>query len=421
MKGKLLLILCLFLLTVIDLEGEEKDSIKTFSIGQKAIYSFIIQDSPARLFTMRQFNEDYLSGYRLYTQMVENYFSPKLNYLIQAVASFIVFIPLTHEEGHRSILISKNIGSNSEPFFFSKRGGYIDGVTDQSLQKLRDSDFPDYARLYTAGLESDYMLTRREEALFAFEKEKFRNLAVEYLMRKAMIMQYYLMGFVKYDVDATEETNELHRDIVGNDVYGIVRQLHRPAMTFQRYTRYSDLTSEEILYLKKIGYRSLLNLVNLNIIGIPNIRLSGNLSLNFGMGHTMCPFGDFIDENLWIKYKKKWTIDTYFRQYQNRSNWFLACGIGIKDYPLADKFFSSVNLHVWNQPAHLGFDDSKGELGGAVEWVGKYFFLSTQRQQKKGISIDLGFIYKTAGFLPEEIKMQKHFGIRLGTSFVLDK
>ena len=305
MKGKLLLLLGLLLLTVMDLDGEERDSIKTFSIGQKAIYSFIIQDSPARLFTMRQFNEDYLSGYRLYSHMLENYFSPNLNYLIQAVASFIVFIPLTHEEGHRSILISKNIGSNSEPFFFSKRGGYIDGVTDNSLQKLRDSDFPDYARLYTGGLESDYMLTRREEALFAFEREKFRNLAVEYLMRKAMIMQYYLMGFVKYDVDAAEETNELHRDIVGNDVYGIVRQLHRPAMTFQRYTRYADLTSEEISYLKKMGYRSLFNLVNLNMIGIPNICLSRNLSINFGMGHTMCPFGDLVDENLWIKFKNK--------------------------------------------------------------------------------------------------------------------
>ena len=56
MQGKLLLILGLFILTVMDLEGEEKDSIKTFSIGQKAIYSFIIQDSPARLFTMRQFS-----------------------------------------------------------------------------------------------------------------------------------------------------------------------------------------------------------------------------------------------------------------------------------------------------------------------------------------------------------------------------
>ena len=421
MKGKLLFMLGLFLLTLPDLKGEVKDSIPHFSVGQKTVYSFIIQDSPARLFTMRQFDEDYLSGYRLYTQMMGDLFSPRLNLLVQAVTNFAIFMPLTHEEGHRSILASKNIGSISQPFFLSKRGGYIEGVTDNSLIKLRDNDFPDFARLYTSGLESDYMLAHREEALLTFEREKFRNLAVEYLMRKAIILQYFLMGFVKYDVDGTEETDELHRDIVGNDVYGIVRHLHRPAMTFQRYTRYADLTTEETAYLRKMGYRSLLNLVNLNIIGIPNIRLSQNLSINVGMGHTMCPFGDFTDENLWIKYKKKLMIETYFRQFQNRGNRFHAGGFGIKDYPLTDKFLSSVNIHLWNQPVNLGFNDSEAKFGGAVEWVGKYFFLTHQKRQRKGISADLGFIYKTAGFLPEEVKMQKHFGIRLGTSFALDK
>ena len=421
MNQKLLLMMGLFLSTFLVSKGEPKDSIQHFSAGQKIIYSFIIQDSPARLFTMRQFDEDYLSGYRLYSQQMENYFSPKMYYLLQAVTSFAVLIPLSHEEGHRSILASKNIGSISQPFFLSKRGGYIEGVSDNSLRKLRDNDFPDFARLYTSGLESDYMLTHREEALLAFERVRFKNLAVEYLMRKAMMLQYYLIGFVKYDVDGAEETNELDRDIVGNDVYGIVRHLHRPAMTFQRYTRYSDLTTEEISYLKKMGYRSLLNLVNLNLIGISNIRLSGDLSFNFGLGHAMSPFGDFIDENLWVKYKKKLMIDSYFRQFQNRGNWFLAGGIGIKDYPLTDKFVSSVNIHLWDQPDQLGFDDSKAKFGGAVEWVGRYFFLTRQKKQQKGVSIDLGLIYKTAGFLPEEVKMQKHFGLRLGTSFALDK
>ncbi len=421
MKGKLLFMVGMLILAFTDLKGERKDSIPHFSVGQKNVYSFIIQDSPARLFTMRQFDEDYLSGYRLYSKMMGDFFSPRLNFWIQAFTNFAVFIPMTHEEGHRSILASKNIGSISQPFFLSKRGGYIAGVTDNSLIKLRDRDFPDFARLYTSGLESDYMLTHREESLFAFDREKVRTLAVEYLMRKAMILQYYLMGFVKYDVDGKEETDELHRDIVGNDVYGIVRHLHRPSMTFQRYTRYADLTGEETDYIRKMGYRSLLNLLNLNIIGIQNIRLSRNLSINLGMGHTMCPFGDFIDVNLWIKYKKKLMIEAYLRKFQNRVNGFPGGGIGVKDYSLTDNFLSSVNIHFWDQPANLSFDDSKAKFGGAVEWVGKYFFQTRQKKQLKGISVDLGLIYKTAGFLPEEVKLQKHFGIRLGTSFALDK
>ena len=413
--------LILFLLGSAVLKGEEKDSIKSHSISEKAVYSFIIQDSPAKLFTMRQFNLDYLSVYRLSHHMTENFFSPKINYLIQAATNFFFFIPLTHEEGHRAILSSLNIGSISQPFFLSKRGGYINGVTDNSLINLRNKDFPNFARLYTSGLESDYMLTHREETMLAFGKEKFKYLGVEYLMRKVMMMQYYLMGFVKFDTDGLEESNELNRDIVGNDVYGIVRQLHRPAMTFQRYTKYSDLTQEEIDYVRKMGYRSLFNLVNLNILGIPYLRISGNLIVNFGMGHTMSPFGDFTDENLWIKYKKKLMIESYFRQFQNRDNIFLAGGIGIKEYPLTDRFISTVNIHLWKQPVNLGFNDVKGKSGAAIEWIGKYFVVTNPKGQIKGISLDLGFTYKTAGFLPEESKMQRNFGLRFGTSIALDK
>jgi hypothetical protein len=32
----------------------------------------------------------------------------------------------------------------------------------------------------------------------------------------------------------------------------------------------------------------------------------------------------------------------------------------------------------------------------------------------------MGLIYKTAGYLPEEIFMRRHLGIRLGTSFAID-
>ncbi len=421
MKFKWLYLIGLFVFFFSDLKAGEKDSIQHFSVGKKSIYSFIIQDSPARLFTMRQFDEDFLSGYRLYSRQMGNYFSPRLNYLIQAVTSFAIFIPLTHEEGHRSVLVSRNIGSVSQPFFMSRRGGYIEGVTDNSLKRLRDTDFPDFARLYTSGLESDYMLTHREETLFAFEKVKFNDLIVEYLMRKAMMLQYYLIGFIKYDVDKTEEPNELDRDIVGNDVYGIARHLFRPAMTFQRYTRYSDLTQEEVSYVRKLGYRSLLNLLNLNVIGISNIRLSNNLRINFGMGHAMGPFGDFTDEKLWVVYNNKWLVEAYVREFENRHHSFLAGGIGLKNYPVSDRFVTSLNLHFWNQPVNLSFNDSESRFGGAVEWVGRYFFLTKPRLQQKGISIDLGLSYKTAGFLPEEVKMQKHLGMRIGTSFALDK
>ena len=220
---------------------------------------------------MRQFDQLYVSGYRLFSRMLDRNLSPVLSYVIQGTTYFFAFGPMSHEEGHRSILIAHNIGSISQPFFLSKRGGYIDGATDQTLQDLRDNKFPEYIRLYTAGLESDYMLTHREESLFAFGSENFKNLAIEYLFRKAAILQYYLMIFVKHDIDGAEEPDELKRDIVGNDVYGAIRHLHRPDMPFHRYTQYRDLTPEEVNYGRKMGYRSLLNLVNPIMFGFTRV------------------------------------------------------------------------------------------------------------------------------------------------------
>jgi hypothetical protein len=370
---------------------------------------------------MRQFDEDYLSTYRLISNTLNRDFKPVVSYLIQASGYILLFGPLTHEEGHRSILVSKNIGSISQPFFLSLRGGYISGVTDQTLQNIRDTDFPDFIRLHTAGLESDFMLNHRVENLLSFEDESYKNIAIEYILRKFSLMEYYLIGFFHYDVDGAEEKDELKRDIVGNDVYGVIRHLYRPKMEYRRYTQYKDLTPEEKKYVAKMGYKSFFNLLNPNILGIYNLRITNNLRMNLGMGHTMCPFGDFTDENLWIKYNDILKIHIYTRQYQNRSNWFPAGGIEFLDLPFTKRFEASCGLHLWNQPENLGFNDSRGKMGGAAELLGKYYFVTRHKTRLDKISIDLGINYKTIGFLPEEIYLRKHFGFRIGTSIGLDQ
>ena len=37
------------------------------------------------------------------------------------------------------------------------------------------------------------------------------------------------------------------------------------------------------------------------------------------------------------------------------------------------------------------------------------------------MSLDLGLIYKTKGFLPEEVQLNEHFGVRLGLTLNLLK
>ncbi len=386
--------------------------------GQAKGYPFIVVDSPPHPFTMRQLDQDYLSGYRLFADAANTHLRPSASYLVQGLSCLFLLKTMTHEEGHRTILTAEGIQSHARSFLFMERAGYVDGVTDQTLKHMRDTQFPTFARLHTAGFESDYMLATREETLLSFEDEDFRNLVVEYLFRKAALLVYFTEGIFKRDTDGPEEADELKRDIVGNDLYGVIRHLHRPAMAYYRYTRYDDLTSEEHQYLRRVQARTFLNLVNANLVGIRNIRLRGDVRANLGLGHCMGPFGDFIDEKIWLR-GRKLKVNAYLREFENRSHWFFGAGAGIVDYPVARRVTVSAAAHYWNQPQDLGFNSSSGKSGGALDVSGSYKLLVRQKSRVRYFAVDLGVICKTSGFLPEEVVLARHVGLRAGVSFGL--
>lgn len=383
--------------------------------GQRTV-PFILRDTPARLFTMRQVDQNSLSGFRLFSNLLNENLSPVLSYALQGAVSLFFFKTMTHEEAHRSILVGEDIGAVSHPFAFSERSGYVDGVTDATLQNLRDTAFPTFIRLHTAGFESDYMLATREETLMSLGQERYKNLVVDYLLRKVAIIRYFTEGIFKHDTDGPEEANELERDVVGNDLYGAVRHLFRPAMPYTRYTRYADLTDEERQYLHRVEWRTFLNLANANMIGVSNISLSGDLKVNVGLGHCMGPFGDFIDEKLWLASGEKVRVTAYAREFQNLDSWFFGAGIGILDYPVSTRLDVSAMVHYWNQPPDLSFTAKSGKPGGAVDITGRYKLLFRPGSRLRSLSLDMGLIYKSAGFLPEELALGQHFGVRFGLS-----
>ena len=109
---------------------------------------------------MKQYDTNYLSAYRMLSrELVDRVSWPTATILQLGLTLFTA--PLTHEEGHRSILTTKGIGSISRPYFDGNLAAYVEGVTDATLIALRDSDLPSYIRLHTAGLESDYVLGNR--------------------------------------------------------------------------------------------------------------------------------------------------------------------------------------------------------------------------------------------------------------------
>ena len=379
-------------------------------------YSFLIMDNPHQLYSMRQYNKNYLSALRLVIKRSSESFGPLKTDILQYIGSLFL-VPLTHEEGHRSVLTHLGIGSISKPFFNEKGAAYVMGVRDHELIDLRDNDLANYIRLHTAGIESDYMLLDRIQTDFIFNKEDKKFLLIEHMFRQSQLIGYYFSSmFPSIEPDIGEETNELERDIVGHDVYGAVRHLHRPTMEFYRYTRYSNLAENEKAFVSRAGHRSLVNLVDPFIFKILNYPLSNLSKVSIGMGYTMVPFGDFIEQKFWIRIRDRIRLKLYVREYQNKEKWFFAGGIALYDYSLSDRLHLNTALHVWAQPVKLSFTEARSEVGGAWNTMVKYVISKEKDNQSDILSLDLGLLIKTAGFLQEELYLGDVMHYRFGTT-----
>lgn len=386
-------------------------------------YQFLIYDGMNNS-TMNRFNTNYLSFYRLASNELNKieFQGKKKHWLKSSIKIvFISFLgsPLTHEEGHRSVLTNKSIGSINQPFFNKKGAAYVKGVTDKVLLNLRDTDFSNYIRLHTGGLESDYTLSKKTADLLVFKEDDFSVLREEYVFRKLIPIQYHLTSFFpKMMPDIQEESDELERDIVGHDIWGMARHLHRPNMNFYRYTQFGDLTSEEHKYVKKIAWRSMINLMDPILIGKRNFQLSKSIKFNMSLAHSLSPFGDFFDQNFWLIYNEKYKLSSYIREYFNKENTFFAGGIALKHLVISDNISSSISIDVWNQPKNLLFDTYKSDLGYGIDLQMSYkIFINKDNTKIKNAGLFLDLYNKSNGFLPGYASLKNDFGIRLGAFF----
>ena len=381
-------------------------------------YEFTIYDG-SESFTMNQFSKNYLSSYRIFSRTIDELIpNKKVKMVVKFSAISLFGLPYTHEEGHRSVLTSKGIGSISQPFFGSNGAAYVKGVKDIELINLRNTDLPNYARLHSAGLESDYMIASKVEEFVAFEEESYEVLKEEYLLRKMGLMTYHLTTLIPSLMpELAEEDNELKRDIVGHDIWGFVRHLHRPSMPFFRYTDFEDLTNAEKKYAKGLAWKSFSNLLSPMLFGKTNFHLNTNLKGNFSIGHSLAPFGDYFEQNFYLFYKNKYKIIFYLREFMNRDKTFFASGVKLHNYKWSKKVATSFGLDVWNQPESLSFTTTNNKLGGNIYLKLNYFTYQNKDNFIKGIGLFTEGFYKAEGFLPEFASLDNDFGIRFGLSF----
>ena len=179
----------------------------------------------------------------------------------------IVFIPITHEEAHRAVLTSKNIGSISQPIIKMVSplmgAAYVKGVTDAALKNLRETDFPVFIRMHTAGLESDYSIMQKNFSELVFEYNDVGKMTVlevppcfwEYYNRTISIVGYEVFNVIGKGIGITEETDELERDIVGDDICGMIHHLFNSQAEYHRYYSKQDFSNEEKGFLKRVAFK----------------------------------------------------------------------------------------------------------------------------------------------------------------------
>ncbi|MCF0124610.1 MAG: hypothetical protein HUJ68_02430 [Clostridia bacterium] len=439
MKKNFCFVLLFFSFLSLPFFCEEKIKANSYSID----LTFPIYDGSLDMVTMSQFQTLFSSAqllaYKAYTkcfpfEMKYGGLEP-LKALPPLFLTGFIFVPLVHEEAHRAILTYKGIGSVSQPIFNQHGAAYVKGVSDDTLKNLRDSDFSTFIRLHTAGIENDYTLMQSDFEKMVFFNSKENKIIsdstyCDYLGRFASVFSYMfvLKNVMKPSSQKRliEEKNELDRDIVGHDVYGMIHHLFNPTGEYHRYWDPCDMSYEELKFGERIGWLNLFNLSLLNplLLGFgskTSIRISENHLISFTTGYALAPFGDFIDQRLYYGYygfKNSVRLSLYIREYGNRNHWFPAFGLKILQFSPTDWFTFSAQGHFWMQPENFDFNTSVGKAGGAFEY--ETMFYPRKQNGKNGlIGILFGGLIKSAGFLPTIESHDFYWKLTAGVSYRL--
>jgi hypothetical protein len=393
-----------------------KKKIPLLEIKNTKIYPFTLYDSYSSSSSMSMATTGYASATRLLHRSInESALTDKGKKLSLLSALFIqsVFSAWSHEEGHRSVLTTEDIGSISAPFFDKHGVAVVKGVTDLTLIGLRANKLPTYIRLHTGGLESDFLMVKQLRTNLAFKEDNYKNIFPEMMLRNSAMVSYYFSSlFESLEPSIKESPNELENDIVGHDVYGAIKNLHRPNEKFYRYTRYQDLTGTEKTYLKKIAWLSWVNFISPSWL---TFKLPNDGKLSFGTGFTMTPFGYNVELDSWIRWKKIKCL-LFLQSSQNNNIETGGLGAGLYDIPLSKNLRIDIDGQYFSQPENLSFETSNSFSGGMISTQLK---VSLPHSWRIPLEFHVGAKLKSYGFVVGEPYLDKGLFLKFGGALVL--
>jgi hypothetical protein len=327
--------------------------------------------------------------YKLHQKLIRGVAFLATDIVIEVILGFTPFgTGWLHEEWHRAVMNKNNVRSFNDmnTFPIGKETVAVSHITDEALANFKATNNSDFVRMGVAGIEAQY------EYVKSVQKDNFYNKlnlasSVSYWLNNLNSIQYVRFSSSSQADSLTvksekeEGVNIKIRDFTGLDftpwIYDLSRPneaysergIHPSGVGIRRYRQTSDLTSEELNYLKKMGKMQWLNVISPTMFFINSIKVNNDLRFNFAMFHYLTSFGYDAGSNFFVDYKDN-KVFFALHNYRNLNNSFYGVEVQLVDkvLPLVKhKIFITPSLHLWTQPKNQQFRTSESQFGGKVE------------------------------------------------------
>ena len=335
-----------------------------------------------------------------------------------------------HEEGHRAVMGQYGISSFNDVYKMDLLSDMISvsHVKDADLAWLKANHPADMVRLHSAGIEMEYewIDSSRKDFFFSGQSTRFERAGWIFSALNSLL---YIQVCTTSEADAETDTMNLkerkvsQRDFTGMDFTAWVYDLHRPnepyaargthplGNGYDRYIRYSDLTSKEKRYLKQQYYMSYLNFVSPQFIGFDSFLtdLPGGEALlwNFATMHYLTSFGSSSELHLYAVYGE-YNISAALRVYKNENLTLPGAELSLYRLRLnAVPVLLSSKISLWLQPADQMFHTRKIMPGAGAE-------ISAAYQLNTAFEIYSSLHAKSSGWQAGEVSLDPSADVRAG-------
>jgi len=328
-----------------------------------------------------------------------------------------IMTPLEEVEVERYLTSSNNLKVKSIPTNLnSLNESYLYGLSNQEMNTFKASNYTGFMRLHYVRNEYHYLKTKILEediakADMANKNNKFdfiKTYLLDLVFNRCYNIFYsplkdkYLKGKDKDKAPLFVDRNK-----------SWVKYLFDQNSSFESHITSEQLTTDEKHFLKRTAYLSWLNILSPQLLGFSKFNISDYLKFTFSVNYLRVPFGEMVEQNIWLTYEKQLN-GLFFRQYINNNKASFGLGYKLYDTPIQRNIYLTSTVDYWLQPKNLNFYDESLKSGIHLGQEIEYRCFENRFSKLNKISVYAGYDFKTNGYLPENLSVKKQFKINIG-------